>query len=203
MAKNGDVRRGSDNFDKYQKEYAKKEKELQKQLKKKEKELKKAELENQNTEHRLQLIQASKDREINNQISEMNHQWLLFEKGLDMENWDKAQALWAKLEKENHPQEMLKINTRKIFEQQFAFDDVAKNDFAVAHLENLETAQINLNNNTDNKILLDKFIQTAQDTAEALIKEYPDVWHDPAIDVKKERRNQQLAVQEKNQESNW
>ena len=92
---------------------------------------------------------------------------------------------------------MLKVNTRKIFEQRFAFEDVAKNDYAVAQLENLETAQINLNNNSDNKILLDKFISTAQDTAEALLKQYPDIWSDPALDVKKERRNEQLAQQQK------
>jgi len=47
----------------------------------------------------------------------MNHQWLLFEKGLEMENWEKAQALWAELEKSNHPQQVLKVNTRKIYEK--------------------------------------------------------------------------------------
>ena len=65
---------------------------------------------------------------------------------------------------------MLKVDSRKIFENQFAFAEVAKNDYAIAQLENLETAQINLNNNSDNKILLDRFIQTAQDTAENLLK---------------------------------
>lgn len=63
---------------------------------------------------------------------------------------------------------MLKVDSRKFFEQKFKFPEVAKNDYAVAWLDKLEDAQINLNNNSDNKILLNKFIETAQDTAEHL-----------------------------------
>lgn len=143
---------------------------MQKEVNQKKREAAQANKEKDQVTHKLQLIQASEERQVNNKISEMNHQWNLFERGLDTENWDKAQALWAKLEKEGHPQSLLKVNTRKIYEKQFKFDEVAKNDFAVSQLDNLDTAQINLNNNSDNKILLDKFIAVAQDTAEALIK---------------------------------
>jgi hypothetical protein len=49
---------------------------------------------------------------------------------------------------------MLKIGVRKVFESKFKFPEVAKNDFAVAQLENLESVQINLNNNPNNRGLL-------------------------------------------------
>lgn len=79
----------------------------------------------------------------------------------------------------------MKVDSRKIFEGQFKFEEVAKNDYAIATLENLEGAQINLNNNSDNKTLLSKFIEVAKDTAEKLVKQYPDAWTDPAIEVNK------------------
>jgi len=84
----------------------------------------------------------------------MNSQWNLFNQGLEVENWEKAQELWSKLEQEKHPQQMLKIGVRKVFEGKFKFPEVAKNDFAVAQLENLESVQINLNNNPNNRGLL-------------------------------------------------
>ena len=70
----------------------------------------------------------------------MNHEWVLFQKGLEMDNWEKAQALWANLEQNNHPQAVLKVDTRKFFESKFKFPDVAKNDYAVSWLDDLEMA---------------------------------------------------------------
>lgn len=65
----------------------------------------------------------------------MNHQWTLFQRGLEIENWEKAQALWGNLEHEGHPQPILKVESRKQFESQFKFPEVAKNDEAVNALD--------------------------------------------------------------------
>lgn len=163
---------------------------MQKQLVQRDEKIKEQEQEKENAEKRVQLMQAAQQRSLDNQISEMNHEWIMFQKGLELDNWEKAQALWANLEQNKHPQPVLKVDTRKFFEAKFKFPDVARNDYAVSWLDDLEMAQINLNNNSDNRTLLSKFIDVAQNTAEKLLKMYPEIWSDPGIEVKKERLNQ-------------
>lgn len=55
-------------------------------------------------EEKLHEVEAAKEREVNNEIAEMNSQWSLFNQGLEIENWEKAQELWSKLDQEKHPQ---------------------------------------------------------------------------------------------------
>jgi hypothetical protein len=57
-------------------------------------------------------------------------------------------------------------------------------------LVNLEAAQNNLNDNPENETLMNRFVEVAQDTAENFLKQYPGIWTDPSIEVKKERRQQ-------------
>ena len=115
----------------------------------------------------------------------MNHQWDMFQRGLDRENFDKAQAIYQKLAQEHHAPKQLKIDTRKIYENQFFFPEVAKNDIAVGALDKLEMAQMNLNNNMENPELFKNFVNVAQDTTEFLLKQYPDYWSDPSTSIKK------------------
>lgn len=70
---------------------------------------------------------------------------------------------------------------------------MAENDYVVNQLNDLEAAQNNLNNNPENETLVNRFIEVAQDTAENFLTQYPGMWTDPSLEVKKERRQQQLA----------
>ena len=89
--------------------------------------------------------------------------------------------MWAKLDKEGVKPALLQVNTKEIFEKGFQFPDVAKNDEAVNILEPIDIAQKNLNSNPDNKMLMDKFISTAQSTIKNLSSEFKDFWTDPTI----------------------
>lgn len=40
-------------------------------------------------------------------------------------------------------------------------------------------------------------MEVAQKTAEKLVRQYPDVWSDPGIEVKKEKRNEELSQKPK------
>ena len=57
---------------------------------------------------------------------------------------------------------MLKVNTKDFYIKGFRFAGNAKNDYAASELDRLEAAQVNLNNNSDNKNLLKDFIGIAQ-----------------------------------------
>jgi len=50
-----------------------------------------------------------------------------------------------------------------------------------------------LNLDAGNETLLNKFIEVAQDTTDNLLKKYPGMWVDPSVEVRKERRTEQLA----------
>ena len=91
----------------------------------------------------------------------------------------------------------LKVNTKKIYQNQFTFPQVAQNDYVSEQLSDLEAAQQNFNQNPENETLMNKFIEVAQDTTDNLLKKYPGIWVDPSIDFRKQRRTEQLALLEK------
>lgn len=48
--------------------------------------------------------------------------------------------MWAQLEEEKHAQAPLTVNTKQLYEKGFVFAEVAKNDVAVADLDELNMA---------------------------------------------------------------
>ena len=66
--------------------------------------------------------------------------------------------MWKKLDGEGADPEVLKVNTKEIFEKAFSFPEIAKNDDVVSILEPLDIAQRNLNMTPSNKLLIDKYI---------------------------------------------
>lgn len=66
--------------------------------------------------------------------------------------------MWKKLDSEGANPELLKVDTKEIYEKAFSFAEIAKNDEVVSLLEPLEIAQKNLNMNSNNHLLIDKFI---------------------------------------------
>ena len=143
---------------------------------------------------KLSKIQAIQDQETSKLVKEMNNQVNLFERGLETENWENARQIYAQIKDKMHPSKPLKVDTKKIYQNSFSFPEVAKNDYAANELNNLEAAQNNLNQNPENETLMNKFVEVAMDTADNLIKKYPGIWTDPSLEVKKEKRNEQLAL---------
>ena len=70
----------------------------------------------------------------------MNHQWNMFCKGLKRANYDKALQIWVQLENEGHAQPELKVNTKDVFKKQFTMAEIAKNDYAVEQLNEMEAS---------------------------------------------------------------
>lgn len=48
--------------------------------------------------------------------------------------------MWAQLDEEKHTQKPLTVNTKQLYEKGFVFAEVAKNDYAVAQLDELNNA---------------------------------------------------------------
>jgi len=74
-------------------------------------------------------------------VKEMNKQVNLFERGLESENWEKATNIFAQLKKKDFVPKPLEVNTKKIFENQFTFPQLAQNTYVIDELDNLEAAQ--------------------------------------------------------------
>ena len=74
-------------------------------------------------------------------MKEMNKQVNLFERGLESENWEKATKIFAQLKKKDFVPKPLEVNTKKIFENQFTFPQLAQNTYVIDELDNLEAAQ--------------------------------------------------------------
>ena len=130
MTENGEVRRASDNFD-----YKKFEQSHQSiaQSNKAKKSVK------------IDHEKSPKNQKAGQLIKEMKKQWNLFQRGLEVENWQKAQQIQADLTEQKVHFQPLKVDTKSIYAQQFSFPEVAKNDYAADQLGNLEAAQNNLN----------------------------------------------------------
>lgn len=80
----------------------------------------------------------------------------------------------------------MKANTKELFKNNFNFDSIASNDDTVAILQDLDIAENNLNQNPNNRILLNKYIVAAQSAAKELKKKYRDFWTNPAEQVLKQ-----------------
>ena len=114
----------------------------------------------------------------------MDKEWNLFCQTVDKTHYDKTFELREKLvNQENVSEEslpILKVNTSDLYHKGFQFQDVAKYDFSVENLNRLEADERNLNQNLDNQVNLDAFIQTANDVAKQLKEKYQDGWNAPS-----------------------
>ena len=135
--------------------------------------------ERDDAQKKLAQLKSQEKRDLDNKISEMNHQWSMFCLTLDADKWTKAQEMWVALEKDGHAQPLLKANTKQLYAKGFKFEDTARNDYAVDQLNTLDIAQTNLNANADNRRLLGQFIATAQQTAQNLKAKYGQYWDNP------------------------
>jgi hypothetical protein len=98
-------------------------------------------------------------------------------------DFDKAMKLREQLLDMNESQvsiDKIKINAVESFKKGFAFPEVAKNDFSMEVLDELEIAEKNLNSNLDNVDLFNNFVETAQECKKKLKEKYGDQWNDPA-----------------------
>lgn len=127
----------------------------------------------------------------------MKQNWNLFCKTLRMPYWKQAQKIWTKLESTGFPQPLLKANTKELYTNAFNFNSIATNDDVVAILSDLDTAQSNLNMNSNNEVLIRKFIAAAQEASKELTSKYKDFWHDPAVGALRDPKTASL-VEKKN-----
>lgn len=131
-------------------------------------EMKKLKAAKAKAQKQLAELEAAEKREIDNKISEMNHQWSKFCASLDVDAYHKALELWSKLEKDGKKQPLPKVDTVKQYRKGFTIEDLDRNDFATDQLNLLDAAAQNLNNDLDSHVLLAKFIMQAKDTASEL-----------------------------------
>ena len=117
--------------------------------------------EKQETIQKLNDIKQRKEKRIKQQVSEMKSEWHKFCQTLDLDYYETAQRKWAQLDNEGAKPELLKANTKELYEKGFEFASVAKNDDAVSFLQPLEIAQSNFNQNPNNEVLLSRFISAA------------------------------------------
>ena len=78
----------------------------------------------------LSQLEAAEKRDLLGKVSEMNHQWSIFCKSLDVEAYHRALEMWSSLDSEKHPQPMPTVETPKIYRQAFTMPELDKNDFA-------------------------------------------------------------------------
>lgn len=110
----------------------------------------------------LEVAKKEKMKEVDAKKAVMNKEWQSFCQTLKVKHWKKAQQIWSKLDDLGFKQPPLKANTKELFKNNFNFDTIATNDDTVAILQDLDIAENNLNQNPDNKILVNKFIMAAQ-----------------------------------------
>lgn len=107
-----------------------------------------------------------------------------YSKTLKKTDLDKALQLKEELIEVDNVQreefDKLKVNTNMLFKKQFAFPEVAKNDFSTELFDELEIAEKNFNANMDNSDLLATFVDTANKVKTQLKDKYSDQWTDPA-----------------------
>lgn len=80
----------------------------------------------------------------------------------NVDNYNETFDIRQELESEQGIKEedlpILKVNTSEQFVQGFKFDTVAKYDYSMEQLNDIEAAQKNFNNNLDNEKVRDEFI---------------------------------------------
>ena len=74
---------------------------------------------------------------------------------------------------------MLHVETLELFEKGFSFAQTAKNDFSTEHLNQLQAAEDNLNNNPGNKILVQKLVEIGHNVATDFKNQYANNWSNP------------------------
>ena len=75
-------------------------------------------------------LEAAEKRELLSKVSEMNHQWSIFCKSLDLDAYHRALEMWSTLDSEKHPQPMPTVDTPKMYRKAFTMPELEKNDFA-------------------------------------------------------------------------
>lgn len=139
-------------------------------------------------------LEAAEHRELNSKVSEMNHQWSIFCKSLDVEAYHRALEMWSKLDSEKHPQPMPTVETAKLYRQAFSMPELDKNDFAADQISLLEAAASNLNKDLDSHVLLAKFLMQAKSTSSELERQYGQYWTNPAHAVKAQKEAELLML---------
>ena len=109
----------------------------------------------------------------------MKEELTLFSKTLDPDHFKNAAAIRNELVDQNHPQPELVINTKQLYEKAFEFPKVATYDDVQNLLTEVQNSQDNLNQNQDNEVLMQKFVQTATKIKENFKKSYGEQWNDP------------------------
>jgi len=98
-----------------------------------------------------------------------------FSKNFKEGEFDKAMKLREQLADMNESQssiDKVRINTVEAFKKGFSFAEVAKNDFSMEAMEELEIAEKNLNSNLDNVDLFNSFVDTANACKKKLKEKY-------------------------------
>ncbi len=88
-----------------------------------------------------------------------------FSKSVKEADFDAAMKIHEDLLENDHVSkevlDKIKINSVKVFKDNFAFPEIAKNDFASDLFDELEIAEKNLNSNLDNVDLYNAFEETS------------------------------------------
>lgn len=141
---------------------------------------------------KIKEMAKKKKENVSNKKKAMTENLAQFSKTFDEGAFDKAMKLKAELVDEGESQiqlDKIKISTHDIYKTQFAFPEVAKNDFSTEVLEELEIAEKNLNSNMDNVDLFNTFVDTAEACKKKLKNKYLDQWNDPSAVSNAEKKS--------------
>jgi len=131
----------------------------------------------------------------------MQQEFKEFSRTIDQDHFDKGMELKGQLAKGGIiPEENLNIkrlvNTSELFQKQFKFPSISKNQYTQDKLDELEIAEKNLNNNPDNEKLLEKFITVTNNVKKEFKQKFENNWTDPADDSVQNSTNVQEEVDE-------
>ena len=128
-----------------------------------------------------QLIEENfKKSKLRAKIDSMKEELNMFSRTLDPDHLKDAMEIREELVDDNSSIDEVLINTKELYEHAFKFANVASYDNVIAQLTEIQNAQDNLNQNTNNPILVKKFIEVAQKVKKNFKKAYNDDWIDPA-----------------------
>ena len=125
----------------------------------------------------------------------MKEELSMFSKTLDPDHLKSCIEIREDLLEGNNSVEDLQINTKELYEKGFKFPHVVEYDHVQSQLAELQSAQENLNQNSDNPILVKKFINIAQKVKKNFQTAYKDTWVDPETEENNNKTIQNQAVE--------
>ena len=112
---------------------------------------------------------------------ELHYQLGEFSRNFNLENWNNAMKIKGELEKSGKSPKIA-VTTKELYDHSFSFPKVRNYEFAVKNMNDLESAEDNLNNNISNAYALKRFVEIAKKVRTNLNDKYDIGFIDPGVE---------------------